>query len=96
MGLFNQLDSLYVTDIYQYMKGVHDGVKLGILLGRSAWKISSMEETLSRMLHLNILFKNLSTSEIATSMNTQSNVLSRIVLILMNTVNKLKTKMSLN
>jgi hypothetical protein len=38
------------------MAGAHDGVKLGILPERSVRKISSMEETLSRTLRLNILF----------------------------------------
>lgn len=58
MGLLNQLDSLYGTDICQYMTGVHDDVKLRILPERSARKIPSMEETLSRTLRLNILFSS--------------------------------------
>ena len=102
MGLLKQLDSLYATDVYQYMKGAHDGVAahdgvtIGILLGRSASKISSMEETLSRTLCLHISFLIPSTLEINISMNIQCSAVVGIGLIYMNTGNRLMTEMLLN
>lgn len=102
MGLLKQLDSLYATDVYQYMKGAHDGVAahdgvtIGILLGRSASKISSMEETLSRTLCLHISFLIPSTLEINISMNIQCSAVIGIGLIYMSTGNRLMTEMLLN
>ena len=96
LGLLKQLDSLYATDVYQYMKTTHDGVTIGILLGRSASKISSMEETLSRTLCLHISFLIPSTLEINIPMNIQCSAVMGIGLIYMKSGNKLMTEMLIN
>jgi len=96
MGLLKQLDSLFATDVYQYMKTTHDGVTIGILLGRSASKISSMEETLSRTLCLHISFLIPSTLEITIPMIIQCSAVIGIGLIYMKSGNRLMTEMLLN
>ena len=43
LGLFGMLDCLQNTDIYQHLKSLHDSTTIGILLGKSASKIGSMD-----------------------------------------------------
>ena len=78
------------------MKTTHDGVTIGILLGRSASKISSMEETLSRTLCLHISFLIPSTLEITIPMIIQCSAVIGIGLIYMKSGNRLMTEMLLN
>ena len=81
MGLLKQLDSLYATDVYQYMKTTHEGVTIGILLGKNASKLSSMEETLSRTLCLHISFLIPTSLEISIPMNIQCSAVIGIGLL---------------
>lgn len=96
MGLLRQLDSLFSTEVYQYMKTAHAGVTSGILLGRSASKIGSMEESLSRTLCLHITFLIPSTLEINIPMAVQCSAVIGIGLLYMSTGNRLMTEMLLN
>ena len=43
LGLFGLLDSLQKTDMYQHLKSIHDLTAIGILLGRAASKIGTMD-----------------------------------------------------
>ena len=96
MGLLKQLDSLYATDVYQYMKTAHEGVTIGILLGKSASKLSSMEETLSRTLCLHISFLIPSSLEITIPMNIQCSAVIGIGLLYLKSDNRLMTEMLIN
>ena len=96
MGLLKQLDSLYATDVYQYMKTTHEGVTIGILLGKSASKLSSMEETLSRTLCLHISFLIPTSLEISIPMNIQCSAVIGIGLLYLKSDNRLMTEMLIN
>jgi hypothetical protein len=96
MGLLKQLDSLYATDVYQYMKTAHEGVTIGILLGKSASKLSSMEETLSRTLCLHISFLIPTSLEISIPMNIQCSAVIGIGLLYLKSDNRLMTEMLIN
>ena len=96
MGLLKQLDSLYATDVYQYMKPTHEGVTIGILLGKSASKLSSMEETLSRTLCLHISFLIPTSLEISIPMNIQCSAVIGIGLLYLKSDNRLMTEMLIN
>ena len=96
MGLLKQLDSLYATDVYQYMKTTHEGVTIGILLGKSASKLGSMEETLSRTLCLHISFLIPTSLEISIPMNIQCSAVIGIGLLYLKSDNRLMTEMLIN
>ena len=96
MGLLKQLDSLYATDVYQYMKTAHEGVTIGILLGKSASKLGSMEETLSRTLCLHISFLIPTSLEISIPMNIQCSAVMGIGLLYLKSDNRLMTEMLIN
>ena len=96
MGLLKQLDSLYATDVYQYMKTAHEGVTIGILLGKSASKLGSMEETLSRTLCLHISFLIPTSLEISIPMNIQCSAVIGIGLLYLKSDNRLMTEMLIN
>ena len=96
MGLLKQLDSLYATDVYQYMKTTHEGITIGILLGKSASKLSSMEETLSRTLCLHISFLIPTSLEISIPMNIQCSAVIGIGLLYLKSDNRLMTEMLIN
>ena len=96
MGLLKQLDSLYATDVYQYMKTAHEGVTIGILLGKSASKLGSMEETLSRTLCLHISFLIPTSLEISIPMNIQCSAVMGIGLLYLRSDNRLMTEMLIN
>ena len=96
MGLLKQLDSLYATDVYQYMKTAHEGVTMGILLGKSASKLGSMEETLSRTLCLHISFLIPTSLEISIPMNIQCSAVIGIGLLYLKSDNRLMTEMLIN
>jgi hypothetical protein len=95
LGLLKQLDSLYSTDIYHYMKLAHDGVTIGILLGRSASKISSMEDALSRTLCLHIAYLIPSNLEINIPVTIQSAASVGLGLLYLGSGNRLMTEMLL-
>jgi hypothetical protein len=95
MGLLKQLDSLLSTDIYQYMKLAHDGVTIGILLGRAASKISTMEDALSRTLCLHIAYLIPSNLEINIPVTIQSAASVGLGLLYLGTGNRLMTEMLL-
>ena len=96
MGLLKQLDSLYATDVYQYMKTTHEGVTIGIFLGKSASKLGSMEETLSRTLCLHISFLIPTSLEISIPMNIQCSAVMGIGLLYLKSDNRLMTEMLIN
>jgi hypothetical protein len=96
LGLLKQLDSLYSTDIYQYMKTAHDGITIGILLGRATSKISTMEESLSRTLCLHISYLIPSSLELSIPITTQCAASVGLGLLYLGTGNRLMTEMLLN
>ena len=96
LGLLKQLDSLFSTDIYQYMKTAHDGITIGILLGRAASKLSSMEESLSRTLCLHISYLIPSSLEINIPMTIQCAASVGLGLLYLGTGYRLMTEMLLN
>lgn len=54
LGLFGLLDVLQKTDLYQHLKSIHDLTAIGILLGKAASKIGTMDaqETKSLSVHV--------------------------------------------
>lgn len=44
LGLFGMLDSLKKTDMYQHLKSIHDLTAIGVLLGKAASKIGTMDQ----------------------------------------------------
>ena len=96
MGLLKQLDNLYATDVYQYMKTTHEGVTIGILLEKSASKLSSMKEILSRTLCLHISFLIPTSLEISIPMNIQCSAVIGIGLLYLKSDNRLMTEMLIN
>lgn len=56
LGLFGMLDCLQNTDIYQHLKSLHDSTTIGILLGKAASKIGSMDLQYTKTLCMHITY----------------------------------------
>lgn len=54
LGLTGQLSCLTVTDLYRYLSHEHDATLVGILLGMSSSKRSSMDSTMTKILFLHL------------------------------------------
>ena len=96
MGLLKVLDHLHSTDIYQYMKSAHEGITIGIMLGRTASKISTMDESTSRTLCLHISYLIPQSLEINIPMSVQCAAIFSLGLLYQNTRNRIITEMMLN
>ena len=95
MGLLGQLDTLQPTDIYQHLKSTHDATTIGILLGRAASKIGTMDDHDTRTLCIHIPYLLPPTLSLEVSLSVQSAAVIGAGLLYKGTSNRLMTEMLL-
>ena len=92
MGLLGHLDTLLPTDIYQYLKIHHDSTTVGLLLGRAASKIGTMDDSFAKTLCLHIPYLLPQNFEIDISLTVQSAAVVGAGLLFQGTNNRLMTE----
>lgn len=95
IGLLGQFDTLQPTDIYQHLKSTHDATTIGILLGRAASKIGTMDDHDTRTLCIHIPYLLPPTLSIDISLSIQSAAVIGAGLLYKGTSNRLMTEMLL-
>ncbi|CDW78298.1 UNKNOWN [Stylonychia lemnae] len=95
IGLLGQLDTLQPTDIYQHLKSTHDATAIGMLLGRAASKIGTMDDHDTRTLCIHIPYLLPPSLSIDISLSIQSAAVVGAGLLYKGTSNRLMTEMLL-
>ena len=95
MGLLGQFDTLQPTDIYQHLKSTHDATTIGILLGRAASKLGTMDDHDTRTLCIHIPYLLPPTLSLEVSLSVQSAAVIGAGLLYKGTSNRLMTEMLL-
>lgn len=95
MGLLGYLDTLHPPDIYQLLKQTHEATSIGVLLGRGASKIGSMDDLDTRTFCIHIPYLLPPSLAIEISLTIQSAAVVGAGLLYKGTSNRLMTEMLL-